>query len=144
MFFIVFFQNAELLKQNACNNSLTHLSWIIKLGNDLIVEIKQIILYFCLGCFLSGCMQSTAMLGPVLTFGGTGNVSQAGVSFFTNKVIEQKTGMDALTLVTKKIDENNTQKSQKRMNKNFILLVKTNFKKTRKKIIIQNQSIKPN
>ena len=89
-------------------------------------------------------MQSTAMLGPVLTFGGTGNVSQAGVSFFTNKVIEQKTGMDALTLVTKKIDENNTQKSQKRMNKNFILLVKTNFKKTRKKIIIQNQSIKPN
>ena len=89
-------------------------------------------------------MQSTAMLGPVLTFGGTGNVSQAGVSFFTNKVIEQKTGMDALTLVTKKIDENNTQKSQKRMNKNFILLVKTNFEKTRKKIIIQNQTIKPN
>ena len=89
-------------------------------------------------------MQSTAMLGPALTFGGTGNVSQAGVSFFTNKVIEQKTGMDALTLVTKKIDENNTQKSQKRMNKNFILLVKTNFEKTRKKIIIQNQSIKPN
>ena len=84
------------------------------------------------------------MLGPALTFGGTGNVSQAGVSFFTNKVIEQKTGMDALTLVTKKIDENNTQKSQKRMNKNFILLVKTNFEKTRKKIIIQNQTIKPN
>jgi len=84
------------------------------------------------------------MLGPALTFGGTGNVSQAGVSFFTNKVIEQKTGMDALTLVTKKIDENNTQKSQKRMNKNFSLLVKTNFEKTRKKIIIQNQTIKPN
>jgi len=105
------------------------------------VEIKQIILYFCLGCFLSGCLQSTAMLGPALTFGGTGNVSQAGVSFFTNKVIEQKTGMDALTLVTKKIDENNTQK---RINKNFSLLVKTNFEKTRKKIIIQNQTIKPN
>ena len=105
------------------------------------MEIKKIILYFCLGCFLSGCMQSTAMLGPALTFGGTGNMSQAGVSFFTSKVIEQETGMDAVTLVSKKIEEN---KTQKRMNKNFILLVKTNFEKTRKKIIIQNQSIKPN
>ena len=105
------------------------------------MEIKKIILYFCLGCFLSGCMQSTAMLGPALTFGGTGNMSQAGVSFFTSKVIEQETGMDAVTLVSKKIEEN---KTQKRMNKNFMLLVKTNFEKTRKKIIIQNQSIKPN
>ena len=111
------------------------------IDNDSFMEIKKIILYFCLGCFLSGCMQSTAMLGPALTFGGTGNVSQTGVSFFTGKVIEQETGMDALTLVTKKIEKN---KTQKRMNKNFILLVKTNFEKTRKKIIIQNQTIKPN
>ena len=89
-------------------------------------------------------MQSTAMLGPGLTFAGTGNMSQAGVSFFTHKVIEQETGMDAVTLVSKKIEENKTQNSQKRMNKNFMLLVKTNFEKTRKKIIILNQSIKPN
>ena len=108
------------------------------------MEIKKIILYFCLGCFLSGCMQSTAMLGPALTFGGTGNMSQAGISFFTSKVIEQETGMDAVTLVSKKIEKNKTQKSQKRINKNFMLLVKTNFEKTRKKIIIQNQSIKLN
>jgi len=108
------------------------------------VEIKKIILYFCLGCFLSGCVQSTAMLGPGLTFAGTGNMSQAGASFFTHKLIEQETGMDAATLVSKKIEENKTQNSQKRMNKNFMLLVKTNFEKTRKKIIILNQSVKPN
>ncbi len=89
-------------------------------------------------------MQSTVMLGPALTFATTGNVPQSGFSFFTSKVIEQETGMDAVTLVSKKIEENKTQKSQKRMNKNFMLLVKTNFEKTRKKIIIQNQSIKPN
>jgi len=115
-----------------------------KIGNDLFMEIKKIILYFCLGCFLSGCMQSTAMLGPALTFGGTGNISQAGVSFFTSKVIEQETGMDAVTLVSKKIEENKIQNNQKRMNKNIMLLVKTNFEKTRKKIIILNQSVKPN
>ena len=108
------------------------------------MELKKIILYFCLGCFLAGCMQSTAMLGPGLTFAGTGNMSQAGASFFTHKLIEQETGMDAVTLVSKKIEENKTQNSKKRRNKNFMLLVKTNFEKTRKKIIIQNQSIKPN
>ena len=86
-------------------------------------------------------MQSTAMLGPGLTFAGTGNMSQASISYFTSKVIEQETGMDAVTLVSKKIEKN---KTQKRVNKNFMLLVKTNFEKTRKKIIIQNQSIKPN
>ena len=71
-------------------------------------------------------------------------MSQAGASFFTHKLIEQETGMDAVTLVSKKIEENKTQNSQKRRNKNFMLLVKTNFEKTRKKIIIQNQTIKPN
>ena len=115
-----------------------------KISNDSLVEIKKIILYFCLGCFLTGCMQTTAVLGPGLTFASTGNLPQAGVSFFTHKVIEQETGMDAVTLVSKKIEEGKVQKSQKRMNKNFMLLVKTNFEKTRKKMIIQNQSIKPN
>ena len=108
------------------------------------MEIKKIILYFCLGCFLSGCMQTTAMLGPALTFAGTGNMPQAGVSFFTGKVIQQETGMDPVTLVSKKIEENKIQNSKKRMSKNFMLLVKTNFEKTRKKIIILNQSVKPN
>ena len=115
-----------------------------KISNDSMVEIKKIILYFCLGCFLTGCMQSTAMLGPGLTFVGTGNIPQAGASFFTHKVIEQETGMDAVTLVSKKIEEGKVQKSQKRKNKNFMLFVKANFEKTRKKIVIQNQSIKPN
>ena len=115
-----------------------------KISNDSFVEIKKIILYFCLGCFLTGCMQSTAMLGPGLTFAGTGNMSQASISYFTSKAIEQETGMDAATLVSKKIEEGKVQKIQKRKNKNFMLLVKTNFEKARKKIILQDQSIKPN
>jgi hypothetical protein len=108
------------------------------------VEIKKIILYFCLACFLAGCVQSTAMLGPGLTFAGTGNISQASISFFTSKAIEQETGMDPVTLVSKEIEKNKTQISQKKKNKNFMLLVKTNYEKARKKIIIQNQTIKPN
>ena len=108
------------------------------------MEIKKIILYFCLACFLAGCVQSTAMLGPGLTFAGTGNMSQASISYFTSKAIQQETGMDVTTLVSKKIDEGKVKKIQKRKNKNFMLLVKTNFEKARKKIITQNQSIKPN
>ena len=108
------------------------------------MEIKKIILYFCLACFLAGCVQSTAMLGPGLTFAGTGNMSQASISYFTSKAIQQETGMDATTLVSKKIEEGKVKKIQKRKNKNFMLLVKTNFEKARKKIILQDQSIKPN
>ena len=115
-----------------------------KISNDSIVEIKKIILYFCLACFLAGCVQSTAMLGPGLTFAGTGNMSQASISYFTSKAIQQETGMDATTLISKKIDEGKVKKIQKRKNKNFMLLVKTNFEKARKKIILQDQSIKPN
>ena len=58
-----------------------------KIGNDSFMEIKKIILYFCLGCFLTGCMQSTAMLGPGLTFAGTGNMSQASISYFTSNIL---------------------------------------------------------
>ena len=35
----------------------------------------------------NGCMQSTAMLGPVYTLGSTGNTLQAGISYGSNKVI---------------------------------------------------------
>ena len=79
-------------------------------------------------------MQSTAMLGPGLTFAGTGNISQASISYFTSKAIEKETGMDAATLVSKKIEEGKVQKSQKRKNKNFMLFVKANFEKTRIRI----------
>ena len=99
--------------------------------------IKRILIYIASTAILSGCAQSTAMLGPAITLASTGNVSQAGITFFTNKVIEKETGMNTVSFVSSKIEQNS---SKTRIRREFKELVETNFEKTRQKIISQNQS----
>ena len=98
---------------------------------------KRILTYILVSLILSGCAQSTAMLGPAITLASTGNASQAGITFFTNKAVEKETGMNTVSFVTKKIDEKN---SKNRLRREFKNLVSTNFEKTRKKLILQDQS----
>ena len=83
---------------------------------------------------MSGCAQSTAMIGPALTLASTGNVTQAGMTFFTNKAVKKETGMDTVSFVSNKIEQNSSK------NRKFRKLVETNFEKTRKKLILQDQS----
>ena len=86
---------------------------------------------------LNGCFQSTAMVGPAITVASTGNISQAGLTFITNRAVEQETGMDTVSLVSKKIGENN---SKNRIRRDLKKLVETNFHRTRQKLILQDQS----
>lgn len=41
---------------------------------------------------LNGCVQSTALLGPIFTGASTGSVAQAGLSYGSNHVIKTITG----------------------------------------------------
>ena len=52
------------------------------------MEIKKVIFGISAGILLSGCVQSSAMLGPAITIASTGNISQAGLTFITNKAVE--------------------------------------------------------
>tara|TARA_B100001996_G_C18589523_1_gene565521 strand:- start:629 stop:946 length:318 start_codon:yes stop_codon:yes gene_type:complete len=99
--------------------------------------INKVFIYIAVVTILSGCVQSTAMLGPAITLASTGNVSQAGVTFFTNKAVEEETGMNTVSFVSKKIEEKSTRTKLRREFKN---LVSTNFEKTRQKLILQDQS----
>ena len=99
--------------------------------------VKKILSCILVGIILSGCAQSTAMLGPALTLATTGNATQAGMTFFTNKAVKKETGMDTVSFVSKKIEEKN---SKTKLRRNFKKLVKTNFEKTRQKLILQDQS----
>lgn len=99
--------------------------------------IKKILIYIVSTAILSGCAQSTAMLGPAITLVSTGNVSQAGITFFTNKVVEKETGMNTVSFVSSKIEQNS---SKTRIRREFKELVETNFEKTRQKLISQDQS----
>ena len=99
--------------------------------------MKKILVFIVSGLILSGCAQSTAMLGPAITLASSGNVSQAGLTFFTNKAVEKETGMDTVSFVTNKIEKQN---SKNRLKRDFKKLVQNNFEKTREILILQDQS----
>jgi len=105
------------------------------------VEIKKITLYFCISLFLTGCFQSSAMVGPAITFASTGNVSQAGLAYFTNRAVKKETGMSTTEYVSTFLEEK-TKKTKKneKIYEELTILVQTNFEQTRKKLLLQNQS----
>ena len=99
--------------------------------------MKKILVFIVSGIILSGCAQSTAMLGPAITLASSGNASQAGLTFFTNKAVEKETGMDTVSFVTNKIEKQN---SKNRLKRDFKKLVQNNFEKTREILILKDQS----
>ena len=98
---------------------------------------KKIFVFIVSGIILSGCAQSTAMLGPAISLASSGNVSQAGLTFITNKAVEKETGMDTVSFVSNKIEKQN---SKTRLKRDFKKLVQNNFEKTREILILQDQS----
>ena len=98
---------------------------------------NRLLAYFLISIILSGCAQSTAMLGPAITLASSGNISQAGLTYVTNKAVEKETGMDTVTYVSKKIEKKNAENKLKRK---FKKLVESNFVKTREKLILQDKS----
>ena len=105
------------------------------------MEIKKITLYFCISLFLTGCFQSSAMVGPAITFASTGNVSQAGLAYFTNRAVKEETGMSTTEYVSTFLEEK-TKKTKKneKIYEELMILVQANFEQTRKKLLLQNQS----
>ena len=53
--------------------------------------------------FLSGCLQTTALLGPSMTIATTGNVLQAGLQYGANTAIKNETGKDTLNIYRKQL-----------------------------------------
>jgi hypothetical protein len=88
---------------------------------------KKIIIVLLFIGFLSGCAQTTAILGPIYTYGSTGNAFQAGLSFGTNKAITKLTG---------KVTGEKTKEIKQLYANDIALhkLLKTRIKETRKKL----------
>jgi len=71
--------------------------------------IKKIILGMFILYLLSGCTQTTSLVGPIYALGKTGNAYQAGLSYGSDKVITSLTGKSTVEnvdylLKTKKYD----------------------------------------
>ena len=92
---------------------------------------KTFIGIFLLG-LLSGCAQNIALLGPMYTFGTTGNVYQAGLSYGSEKAITSLTGKSTGQNIKEMLIPKNDDSE-------FQALVKKRVREARKKIELVNQ-----
>ena len=97
------------------------------------MKFKKIYLLALITIFLSGCIQSTALLGPGITIATTGNVMQAGLQYGANTAIKNETGKDALTHLKDAVEvEQDSQKLQKKIKK----FTQNTINKFKKKLLI--------
>ena len=89
--------------------------------------LNKIIIGLFLISFLNGCAQSTSLLGPVYTYGTTGNTLQAGLTYGSNKMVTSLTGKTTGENV-EKIFQPKTSDSE------FQKMVKKRIIETRKKL----------
>jgi len=57
--------------------------------------------------FLSGCFQSSALIGPGITIISSGNLTQAGFHYGANKAVKKETGKYPITHVKEKVETTN-------------------------------------
>ena len=70
--------------------------------------------------FLSGCFQTTALLGPGVTVATSGNVLQAGLQYGANTAVKNETGEYPLEYIKNSVEEKNNQKKFYVEFRNFI------------------------
>tara|TARA_X000000368_G_C22382869_1_gene429826 strand:- start:16 stop:312 length:297 start_codon:yes stop_codon:yes gene_type:complete len=81
--------------------------------------------------FLTGCFQTTALVGPGVTVIATGNVFQAGLQYGANTAIKNETGKYPLAHIKETVEENN---SQKKLRENIINFIEAKYNASRKKL----------
>ena len=81
--------------------------------------------------FLSGCFQSTALLGPSVTVATTGNVLQAGLQYGANTAIKNETGKDTFEYIQDAVEN---QSKINKFKRKFSNLVEKKFELTREKL----------
>ena len=81
---------------------------------------------------LSGCMQTTSLLGPGITVATSGNVLQAGLQYGANTALKNETGKDVLTHIKDAVDEKN---EEKKLHVKLKQLIESRIEITRQKLL---------
>ena len=81
---------------------------------------------------LTGCVESTAFIGPAITVAATGNIAQAGFTYGTNEVIKRETGKDTMQYVSSLFEPEDKKVT---INEDLVALVESRIKKTRQKLL---------
>ena len=77
------------------------------------MSMQKLKLYFILFSFifLTGCFQSSALVGPGMTIISTGNVAQAGFHYGANKAVKKETGKYPITHFKETVETTNSTNS---------------------------------
>ena len=100
--------------------------------------LKKIIISAFAMCFLTGCLQNTAFLGPAMTVASTGNLYQAGLSYGSSEAIKKMTGKTPTENVKSFLD-NNTIVKEEEIYDEFFVLVKDRIEKKSNILNLANQ-----
>ena len=101
--------------------------------------LKKIIISAFVMCFLTGCLQNTAFLGPVITIASTGNIYQAGLSYGSSKTIKKMTGKTPTENIISFLDSKNSTVEKEESHDKFFVLDKSQIKKKSKILNLANQ-----
>ena len=96
------------------------------------MKFKKIHSLVLISIFLSGCIQSTALLGPGVTIATTGNIMQAGFQYGANSAIKKETGKDALTHLKNAVEE---EQDNQKLEKKIKNLAKSTIKRIKNKLL---------
>ena len=95
------------------------------------MKFLKISLLFFSVILLSGCLQTTALLGPSMTVATTGNILQAGLQYGANSAIKKETGKDTLEHLQDAVE---SQSKSSKFKTKFTDLVEKKFELTREKL----------
>ena len=100
--------------------------------------MKKLFFSLFAATFLTGCVQSTAMIGPAMTLVSSGNASHAFGTFLTNKAVEEETGMQTHELIVKKVEEQQIKNKDLKINKELSAMLERNIEDKQLIILLQN------
>ena len=83
---------------------------------------------------LNACAQSTALIGPAITIGTTGNVVQAGLTYGSNVAVKDATGKLPGEHVSLYLEN---KKEEKKVKKDTIAYLDNHIKEMRNKLSIK-------
>ena len=94
--------------------------------------LKKIIISVFAMCFLTGCLQNAAFLGPAITVASTGSIYQAGLSYGSSKVIKKVTGKTPTENIKSFLDSKNSTVEKEESHDKFFVLDKSQIEKKSK------------
>jgi len=103
------------------------------------MSLKKIFAGLFLLFFLNGCVQNTALLGPVYTLAASGNIYQAGLTYSSNQAVKKITGKSPTENIQSLVENKQKKNVEEEKQEEFFALVKNRIEKTSKIIQLANQ-----